>query len=422
MQQQATQPDSVDQFDNAVVLWELKRILGSSAFHGSKRCQDFLSCVVTMALRGETSNIKERTLAVQVFGRDPGAELDHGSIVRVGAREVRKRLAQYYAAEAAGAPLRIELPTGSYAPIFHPPEPAASPEQPASTSAPAPPPLNRRASERPKWGRLALAAVGMAVVFIPLVSIWGRGSEPYDAFWQPAFRQRNPFLLVLAHPIVYRPSSRATQLNAAKNPVSGPPVQQPIHLPPDDLKGSDFVPVFDQYVGVGDTMAAQQIQAALLQRSRSSYIRLASKLGFADLSDSGAALIGAFSNRWTMEITNGFRYRFDFTDGKPGILDSASGRRWKLSAKSDDGAASDDYMIINRLVRGPTGKFLITAAGLTQHGTAEAGRILGSPDALAAILAKSPAGWRTQNLQLVLHAEIVDEAPATPELVAAYTW
>src|SRR5215813_10741765 len=75
---------------------QLGSILKSPAFHGSKRCHQFLEYVCEKALAGETGALKERTIAIEVFGRQPQSDLGEDTIVRVGAREVRKRLAQYY--------------------------------------------------------------------------------------------------------------------------------------------------------------------------------------------------------------------------------------------------------------------------------------------------------------------------------------
>src|SRR5580658_6406470 len=98
---------------------QLRAILASPVFHGSRRCQQFLEYVCEKSLAGEGSAIKERMIAIDVFGRPPQTDLGEDTIVRVGAREVRKRLAQYYVTpEGAAAEIRIELPSGSYAPEF----------------------------------------------------------------------------------------------------------------------------------------------------------------------------------------------------------------------------------------------------------------------------------------------------------------
>ena len=39
-----------------------------------------------------------------------------------------------------------------------------------------------------------------------------------------------------------------------------------------------------------------------------------------------------------------------------------------------------------------------------------------------AILAKLPAGWESKNLQFVLHARVIGNAPALPEVVASHVW
>src|SRR4249919_2077241 len=58
---------------------QLQRILASPVFHGSKRCQQFLEYVCVKSLAGENGALKERTVAVEVFGRPPHIDLPSGS-------------------------------------------------------------------------------------------------------------------------------------------------------------------------------------------------------------------------------------------------------------------------------------------------------------------------------------------------------
>ena len=68
-------------------------------------------------LAGDLGALKERTIAVDVFGRQPRSDLAEDTIVRVSAREVRKRLAQYYVSpEGVAAEIRIDL---LHAPYFY---------------------------------------------------------------------------------------------------------------------------------------------------------------------------------------------------------------------------------------------------------------------------------------------------------------
>ena len=74
--------------------------------------------VCAKTLQGAAQTLKERTIAIDVFGRGTTDASGDDNIVRVGAREVRRRLAMYYAGEGAEDPVRIERPTGSYVPVF----------------------------------------------------------------------------------------------------------------------------------------------------------------------------------------------------------------------------------------------------------------------------------------------------------------
>jgi hypothetical protein len=159
------------------------------------------------------------------------------------------------------------------------------------------------------------------------------------------------------------------------------------------------------------------------QWSRPTRVRLASKLDFNDLRDSATILVGAFTNRWTTELTRDFRYRFGFDAQRhPGIIDSTTGAlRWLLD-KADDGTSDEDYILICRVPHAQTGRFIIVGAGLTQHGTQEAGRILAEPDALMSILKQLPANWPQRNLEVVLHSLVIGDAPTSPELAAWHVW
>ncbi len=53
-----------------------------------------------------------------MFGRPPGYRTVDDNIVRSYARQLRKRLSEYFAGEGIGHPLRIEIPLGGYLPAF----------------------------------------------------------------------------------------------------------------------------------------------------------------------------------------------------------------------------------------------------------------------------------------------------------------
>ena len=405
---------------------ELELILASPVFRGSKRCQDFLRYVATKSLEGAAGTLKERTLAMEVFGREASLDGSDDSIVRVGAREVRKRLAQYYVTDGARDRIRIDLPSGSYVPAFHyqedGSEAAVATVVLTPTVEPGAPVRGKIVRGRGWWMVGGLGLLMLATAAGLALRSYERGASLFHQFWAPVLNGASPVVIVLPHPIVYHPSSRASQLDRERNGDPRLPVQRALDVPPEMLTGSDFVPVLDQYVGFGDALAAQRLTTLLAQSSRYPKYRLASKIEFNDLRDATPILIGAFTNRWTAEITKGMRYQFAFRDGKPGIVDRSSGQVWSLASKTDNGRSTEDYLLICRLPHSATGGMLMIGAGINVYGTEEAGRILADPDLLNPILRRLPKDWAANNLEFVLHVEVVGEAPALPEVVATRVW
>src|SRR5579862_3586787 len=124
---------------------QLERILANPLFKNSKRYPNLLRYVVERTLDGHPGELKERTLGIEVFAREPDYDTNLDPVVRTTAAEIRKRLAQYYQDPNRETELRIDLPLGSYAARFQAPveKPAAPPVIPTGIVAvPAPAALN----------------------------------------------------------------------------------------------------------------------------------------------------------------------------------------------------------------------------------------------------------------------------------------
>ena len=94
---------------------ELARIVSSATFRNASRHSRLLTYLVSYALRGDGSRLKEMTLGIDVFDRrasnfDP----ERDTIVRVEVRRLRARLARYYQSEGADSLTELALPVGSY--------------------------------------------------------------------------------------------------------------------------------------------------------------------------------------------------------------------------------------------------------------------------------------------------------------------
>src|SRR5712692_6282660 len=97
---------------------QLEKILSSPGFARNDRLSRFLRFVVEQQLEGKSDEIKESLVGIEVFGRRPGYDPRHDSVVRTEAAKLRARLLEYYAGQGAADPMVIELPKGGYTPVF----------------------------------------------------------------------------------------------------------------------------------------------------------------------------------------------------------------------------------------------------------------------------------------------------------------
>jgi hypothetical protein len=101
-----------------IVMAELDRILESPALGSAASLRRFLRYVVEESLAGRGNSLKEYTVGAEVFGRGEKFCPRTDPIVRVQARNLRLRLERYYAGPGVRDSLVIELPKGTYAPVF----------------------------------------------------------------------------------------------------------------------------------------------------------------------------------------------------------------------------------------------------------------------------------------------------------------
>lgn len=97
---------------------QLDRILASARFASALQLTSFLRFVVQERLAGREEGIKQYTIAVKAFGRDRQFSPAIDPIVRIQAGRLRRQLARYYREQGANDPIRIDIPVGTYVPVF----------------------------------------------------------------------------------------------------------------------------------------------------------------------------------------------------------------------------------------------------------------------------------------------------------------
>ncbi len=109
------------------VLEQLFRITASAQFVASERLSALLRYVVEETVDGRAEGIKEYTIALEVFGRPESFDPRMDTIVRVQASKMRAKLKEYYAGDGARDAVVIDVPRGTYVPVFHANDPVSEP-------------------------------------------------------------------------------------------------------------------------------------------------------------------------------------------------------------------------------------------------------------------------------------------------------
>lgn len=152
---------------------ELERILASKGFASAGRLSKLLRYVVEKTLAGDTDQLKEYSVGIEVFERDEKYDPRLDSIVRVEAGRLRTKLAEYYNGNGTGSTVRIGLPRGGYSALFEPTTvvPPAVIDTPAAKATEAA--ARREGEQRRSWNTASLTAV-LLIAIAGLVFWLGR--------------------------------------------------------------------------------------------------------------------------------------------------------------------------------------------------------------------------------------------------------
>ncbi len=84
----------------------------------AERMRRFLEFVVEHTLRTPEEPLKEVVVGLELYAAGGDFDPRISSVVRVDAARLRTKLREYYAADGAADALVIDLPKGSYTPVF----------------------------------------------------------------------------------------------------------------------------------------------------------------------------------------------------------------------------------------------------------------------------------------------------------------
>ena len=97
---------------------ELERILGHSVFANAEKMKRFLRFVVQETLAGRGDQLNEALVGMELYSGGEAFDPRMDSTVRVEAGRLRAKLREFYESQSDDSRFRIEIPKGSYKPIF----------------------------------------------------------------------------------------------------------------------------------------------------------------------------------------------------------------------------------------------------------------------------------------------------------------
>ena len=392
-------------------------ILESSHFHKSKRYPAMLEYVVHQTLDGNHDRLKERVIGADVFGRPPDYDVGNDAVVRSAAGEVRRRLAAYFS-EHPDAPVRIDLPLGSYTAELH--FRSGLPEDASSSASHASPGAEHghgssdathpesKATWRKRWiARSPVSFAALLLLAVVGVVVWRYVNNQVRArqeLWWTVLHNDTPALIVLGGgPDPAAPGSNTTP--------------SPEHM---------------SQLSEGDALATTQICNVFVKYGHECKVAPARSATLEDLRHKSAVLIGAFDNSWTHRLLAPYRFEFAF-DGPASappprarmIADRAhpeNASAWRIGSEGPSPNFGNEFAIVGRFHSEITDGNVVVVAGLGPVETSGAGVFISSPESYGEILQLAPKDWKGFNFEAVLQISVFQGAPGHIKVVAAQFW
>ena len=347
------------------------------------------------ACNGRVDSLKERVVGSVVFGRDASYDTNQDAVVRNAAAEVRKRLAQYYMESEHVHELRIDLPSGSYLPVFHLPATAGEPPQPAVS--------------RSLWTRAALGVAGVGLFAMAVMLVIHNRPPPatdLDRFWAPVVESPGAAQICIGQTGMYY----APGVFSAK--------EQP--------RLDALEPMRDRFVYMGDAICMTRLSGYLYSKGKECRYRGAMTTPYSELRGYPVVLIGIFNNQWTLRLTEKLRYQLGRNAANTVIQvrDSQGPLEfpYSLAVKDTLWNTDADFSVITRVFDPRTERWVIAGGGVTQYGTMAVGDFLSKPEYFRQAVSKAPADWARKNMQIVLETKIEGGTPGPPKVLATHFW
>ncbi|MGH9844046.1 MAG: hypothetical protein ACREEM_35390 [Blastocatellia bacterium] len=295
-------------------LEQLEKLLQSQTLQGAESLRTLLRFLALRGIDHQETQLKEYTIATEVFGRNRNYDPQIDSVVRVQAGRLRHKLQHYYATEGENDQVLLGLPRGSYLPTFS--YTRSDSQQPATddSTAPAPPasPIAGARSDQ----RLRLIISGLVVVSLALVAATlhyraaakrPQTSPPTPAassterqalslFWDDFLGAPEPVLIAYSNTIFQ--GSPATGMKYLKPWKPSPPAQpgsasDALPRAASAAGWSEALVFDDHYTGVGEVVGVYLVGGIFKDAGRSVRIKRSLLLTWEDVRKENIVFLGS---------------------------------------------------------------------------------------------------------------------------------
>jgi hypothetical protein len=198
-------------------------VLKSRTFSRSDQLQGFLRYICELELAGRGHEITEYSIATEALNRPSDYAPGEDSSVRSRAHSLRRKLQEFYESEAPDAEWRIDLPKGSYRPLFVSRNRLPLVLGPSLAPQVAP---KRRSSPAIRFWGVALLFAAVAGIGVTLVFTWLR-TDRIDPIvhqaWGPVLGKASDILIVVGCPPLVRTSISGQGATKSAPLVAAPP-------------------------------------------------------------------------------------------------------------------------------------------------------------------------------------------------------
>lgn len=379
-----------------------QRVVASIHFSHAPLLSRFLLYIVAETISGHEARITEHEIGVQVFERPETYRTIEDNIVRNYARQLRKRLVDYYAAEGANEAIRIDIPLGGYVPVFHTEsalKPHAVPEA-STASEKVEAAIEEHPQAQPSRPRSRKIAVAVVLLIFYTAAIAGAAWFVKGVFQQPRLQATatgplwqalldgplNTYIVPadagynLLDDISNRTMALADYMNGSYNSVPLPSLDKHSAR---DLRSQQFT----SYVALQAVMAIGQLPDF---RPGRDIIRFPRNLHLEDLQNANVILLGSEdSNPWTSIAQKNENFRILGRHGMQGaeIVNThpLTGEQPSYISHWND-PEHETFALIQYLKNLSGNGHILIVQGLDVAGTQAAAQMLLHPKAIAAIL------------------------------------